>query len=202
VSNKTRFFTVVLGVTALAGLTYGVTRRGMPRRAVHSLGNQPLASTGSLASLGNVANTNGAGAELGAARADTVPTVSESDWETLTVHSTRASTPDALDIAMNLDGLFDAASSDGDALTVRPSDRVPPPTSGDDEEAPAADDLGRAWLTQATQAEHSLTQADLIPEIDDLAFSEETDTDELALDEIEADELEADEHEDFRITRA
>lgn len=196
-SNKTRFFTIALGVTALAGLTYGVTRRGLPRRAVQSLANQP--------SAGNVASSD---LPLPRAAAASTPAAAASapDWETLKVHSTtRGSTPDALDIAMNLDGLFDAESEER-GITVRPSDRVPAPVGGDDEEAPGADDLGRTWLTQATQAEHSLRQADLIPEIDELAFSEETDaeaeSDELDSDQLDSDEHESDEHEDFRTTRA
>jgi hypothetical protein len=191
VSNKTRFFTIVLGVTALAGLTYGVTRRGLPRRAVQALGNHPLASNQFVAS-----------SALGLAQANNLPAPSVPDWETLTVHGTRGAAPDALDLAMNLDGIFDVESEDGGALTVRPSEHVPVPVGGDDEEAPSADDLGRTWLAQATQAEQSVIQADLIPEIDEIAFADETDADEADADETDADEVDADEHADFRRTRA
>jgi hypothetical protein len=182
VSNKTRFFSIVLGATALAGLTYGVTRRGLPRRVAQPVGNHPLASN-----------------ELGVARADDTPAPSIPDWETLKVHSTRGSNPDVLDIAMNLDGLFDVESEDGRALTVRPNDRVPAPIGGDDEEAPSADDLGRTWLTQATQAEHSIRQSDLTPDLDNIAFADETDADDPDPD---LDEADSDEHEDFPRARA
>jgi hypothetical protein len=186
VSNKTRFFTIVFGVTALAGLTYGVTRRGLQRRAMlQPLQHQPL--------------THSQPAE---SDTDEGVALSAPDWETLNVSSGRPSNPDALDVAMNLDGLFDIEPEDGAALTVRPSDRVPAPVGGDDEEAPSADDLGRTWLAQATQAEHSTREADLTPELDEIALAGEVELDGAELDEIEAVEIEADEHEDFRRTRA
>jgi hypothetical protein len=190
VSNKTRFFTVVLGVTALAGLTYGVTRRGIQRRLVQPLANETLASS-----------------DLSAPPVADAPPLSAPDWERLTVHSTRGSTPDPLDIAMNLDGIFDGQSEDGLALTVRPSERVRAPFGGDDEEAPNADDLGVAWLTQATQAEHSLRESDLTPELENIALLDQADSvEEYEANAADQDEPgfadEQDEHEDFRRTRA
>ncbi|MEI9937926.1 MAG: hypothetical protein WDO69_11975 [Pseudomonadota bacterium] len=182
-SNKTRFLTIVLGATALASLTYGVTRRGWQRRSAPPLASQALSS-----------------GERNAPAAADVPPLTAPDWETLSVHSVRGSTPEPLDLAMNLDGVFDGQSEDGLVLTVRPSDRVPPPRSGDDEEAPSADDLGLAWLTHATEAEHSLSESDLTPEIEDIALTEEPDSDEADSNEDAA--VEPDEHEDFRRTRA
>jgi len=162
VTNKTRLFTLILGATALAGLTYGVARRGSQRRPL-----QPLASQ---------------------ARSSSKLT------RTPRMQRTRASTPDALDIAMSLDGIFDGQSEDGRAPTVRPHVRVPAPFGGDDEEAPGADDLGLAWLMQATQTENSLTESDLTLEIENMALSEDPDS------EVEAEGQ--DEHEDFRRTLA
>lgn len=176
-SNKNRFLTIVLGAAALAGLTYGVTRRGQQRRAVQPSASQVLAASESSA----------------AREADAQDFAS--DWETLTVHGQRRSTPDALDVAMNLDGIFDGGVEEELAVTARPSDRVPPPLGGDDEEAPGADDLGRAWLAQATQSEHSARESDLVPEVEEIAFADEPN-------EEEADADEPDEHEDFYRTRA
>ncbi len=82
---------------------------------------------------------------------------------------------DALDLALDLDGLFDAPSEQTAAVTARPSDRVPAASSGDDAEASNPDDLGRAWLYQATQGEHSFTEADLSVELEDLAALDESD---------------------------
>ena len=126
------------------------------------------------------------------------PAQSASDWETLSVHSTRGSNPDALDIAMSLDGIFDGVSEDGRALTVRPNVRIPSPIGGDDEDAPSADDLGLAWLMQATQTEQSLTESDLRPESEDIALNEDPDSEETDI----QDEDVQDEHEDFQRTRS
>jgi len=53
------------------------------------------------------------------------------------------------------------AEFDLDSATARASERVPPMVSGDDMEALAPEDLGRGWLSQATQAEYSVTEAEL-----------------------------------------
>jgi hypothetical protein len=180
VSTKTRFFTIVLGATALAGLTYGVTRRGFQRRALQPLESQTLTRSAAQAPP----NIDAAAP-------------SASDWETLSVHSTRGSNPDALDIAMSLDGIFDGVSEDGRALTVRPNVRVPSPIGGDDEDAPSADDLGLAWLMQATQTEQSLTESDLRPELEEIALNEDSDSEETDSDEADV----QDEHEDFQRSR-
>jgi len=177
VSNKNRFLTIVLGAAALAGLTYGVTRRGQQRRAVQPPASQTIAVSADSAE-----------------RESLVPELPASDWETLSVHGQRRASLDALDLAMNLDGIFDAPVDDELAFTARPSDRVPPPLGGDHEESPSADDLGSTWLAQATQAERSTGASGLIPEVENIALIEDTDP-------LDADD-EHDEHEDFRRTRA
>ena len=183
VSTKNRIITMILGATALAGLTYGVTRRGAQRRAIQPPSSQTLAS--SVARGPATASDAAHGA----------------DWEALAVHDTRASTPDPLDIALSLDGVFDGDSEDGLPLTVRPNVRVPAPLGGDDEDAPSADDLGLAWLMQATQTEQSLTESDLTPEIDNMALSEEAEEETEEETEEEAADAQ-DEHEDFRRARS
>jgi len=162
VSNRLRIFTLVLGAAALAGVTYGVARRGLQRRAVPPLAAQALARSA-------------LGAPPVADAADARP-LAAPDWQTLGEQTPRDSTPDSLDLAMNLSGIFDGQSAAGRALTARPNDHVPPPTSPDDEVA-SADDLGVAWLMQATQAGHSARGSDLAPEIENLAYPEEADDD-------------------------
>jgi hypothetical protein len=184
VSNRTRLLTIILGATALAGLTYGVTRRGFQRRAMQST------SSASQALLDTEPSAPPASA----------PSTTALDWETLSVQSTRGSTPDPLDVAMSLEGLFDGESEDGNELTVRPDVHVPLPLGGDDEEAPGAEDLGVAWLMQATQSEHALREADLRTEIENIALAEEVDFEEIDEESDGADEH--DEHESFQRTRA
>ena len=174
-----------MGATALAGLTYGVTRRGFQRRAVSAA---PASQT------------------LTAHQTSAAPAVESPEidayWEALSAEGPRGSMPDPLDIAMSLDGVFDGQPEAEQALTARPSDHVPAPFGGDDEEAPSADDLGVAWLAQATQAEHSLRQSDLTPELENLALSDEAESaDRETSDELdESLDSESDEHEDFRRT--
>lgn len=79
-----------------------------------------------------------------------------------------SSAPDALDVALNLDGLFDVESSSGVQLTARTTDHLSGPRSMDDEDAPAPEDLGRLWLEQATESEHRLGLADTIPDVENL----------------------------------
>jgi hypothetical protein len=74
--------------------------------------------------------------------------------------------PDALDIALSLEGVFDGVSDTGSAVTARPNDHVPAPRVPDDDDALAPDDLGPAWLTRATEGEPSLGTADTIPDVD------------------------------------
>ena len=76
-----------------------------------------------------------------------------------------SSSPDALDVALDLDG----ALASGIELTARPNDHVPAPRTHDDEDAPAPEDLGRAWLAQATESERSLGTADTLPDFEGLS---------------------------------
>jgi len=79
-----------------------------------------------------------------------------------------SSAPDALDLALNLDGLFDVESSTGVQLTARTTDHLSGPRGGYDEDAPAPEDLGRIWLEQATESEQRLGLADTIPDVENL----------------------------------
>ncbi|HET7538776.1 MAG TPA: hypothetical protein VFK05_02860 [Polyangiaceae bacterium] len=95
-----------------------------------------------------------------------------------------SSSPDALDVALDLDGVFEGEAS-GIELTARPHEHVPAPRTPDDEDAPAPEDLGRAWLTQATESERSLGTADTLPDLerlpsasDELGEASEEDQDE------------------------
>jgi hypothetical protein len=64
-----------------------------------------------------------------------------------------SSNPDALDLALNVGGVFDG-----------------------DDDAPALEDLGGTWLEQATESDRSLGFADTIPDIEALLNSiEKTD---------------------------
>jgi hypothetical protein len=87
--------------------------------------------------------------------------------------------PDALDLALNLGGVFDGdlgRVSDDDwqgedadwqsdvEVTARANEHVPSPKTADDEEAPAPEDLGRTWLSQATESERRLGFADTLPD--------------------------------------
>jgi hypothetical protein len=94
--------------------------------------------------------------------------------------------PDALDLALNLGGVFDGDlgrvldddwhGEDGDwqsdvEVTARANEHVPSPKTADDEEAPAPEELGRAWLSQATESERSLGFADTLPDFSKLRMS-------------------------------
>lgn len=94
-----------------------------------------------------------------------------------------SSAPDALDVALDLNGVFDGESDSGVQLTARPNAHLTAPLSRDDDDAPAPEDLGRAWLEQATESEHSLGLADTIPDVENmpkakLVFDETLDSDE------------------------
>ena len=156
-SKKTRLMTVVVGAAALAGFTYSVARRGLHRRA------QERATTAD-----NAAPHETEGLSDGVAGRGWEAYANE--WQGEQVNPTRGSMPDALDVAMNLDGIFDA-DADGEsdmALTARPDQHLPRPFGADDADAPGPDDLGATWLAQATQSERSLREADLTPELDEL----------------------------------
>lgn len=148
------------GAAALAGLGYTLGRRSgsrsarapraaavPPRRveAPRAANSQPRASQPSAGSQSGIA-------EL-APDADRI-----------------SSAPDALDVALDLDGLFDgSADASGVQVTARANDHVSGPRSIDDEDAPAPEDLGRLWLEQATESEHRLGLADTIPDVENLA---------------------------------
>lgn len=148
-SSKARLFTLVAGAAALAGLTYGFGRLALRPR---SLGASSSAQRAPLTELKAEASTPEA-------------------WERALVAQSAPS--DALDLALDLDGIF-AASADTSGVTARSSDRVPPPSSGDDGDPPSPDSLGRAWLSQATQSERSFTETDLSLSVEDLAAPEDS----------------------------
>jgi len=79
-----------------------------------------------------------------------------------------SSAPDALDVALDLDGVFDGDSASGVQVTARPSEHVSAPRGGDDEDAPAPEDLALTWLEQATESEHRLGLADTLPDVENL----------------------------------
>jgi hypothetical protein len=73
--------------------------------------------------------------------------------------------PDPLEL--DLEELFDIQARD--ALTAQPHERVPAAANADDAEAPSADDLGKSWLSHATQSEFSARPADLVPDLENIA---------------------------------
>jgi len=73
---------------------------------------------------------------------------------------------DMLDVALGSGEPLDDEAGSG--VTVRVNDHVPALTTGDDEEAPSPDDLGRAFLSHATESEHSLSPDELIPDVNEL----------------------------------
>jgi len=118
-----------------------------------------------------------------------------------------SSAPDALDMALNLDGLFDVESSTGVQLTARTTDHLSGPRGGYDEDAPAPEDLGRIWLEQATESEQRLGLADTIPDVENLpkasrVLLEDEGPDEDALGEDDLDETTAEYVRRHRISSA
>lgn len=146
VTHSKRVLSWLLGAAALAVLTYSVTRRSLQRRAAADAAAS-AASESSVANSGKLASSE-----------------PPQPWEELDL---RPSTPDALDIALDLEGVFDATSEAPEA-TVHFADRVPVALSGDDQEPPAPEDLGRAWLLNATQSELGVSEADLATDLDNL----------------------------------
>ncbi|HKO46994.1 MAG TPA: hypothetical protein VJV79_04685 [Polyangiaceae bacterium] len=135
---------VLAGAAVLAGLGYALTRRSGARS---SDSTRPTRSPRR-------------------AEPRPVPTVSDIAPKppTWSHNDPLSSAPDVLDLALDLDGVFDGKAP----ITAQPSEHVPAPLSGDDQEPPAPEDLGSAWLTQATESERSLGFADTIPDVDDL----------------------------------
>ena len=163
-SKKTRILTVVVGAAALAGFTYTVARRGLLKRAQE--GN----ASNDSAAPNQTADNSGLGEGVAARGWEAYA----NEWQGDHVNPARGSLPDPLDVAMNLDGIFDADADDDNSeavLTARPDQHLPHPVSADDEDAPGPDDLGPAWLAQATQSERSLREADLTPELDELTLA-------------------------------
>jgi hypothetical protein len=80
--------------------------------------------------------------------------------------SLRRSVPDPLDL--DLEDIFgtDVSRDEPMSQTVHALDHIPPPSNGDDAEPPAPEDLGRAWLAHATEAEYSVRESDLIADQD------------------------------------
>jgi hypothetical protein len=151
---------VLAGAAALAGFGYTLARRS---------GARARSARAGLARRAEVEPT----------RVERVESTEPAAWDEAARIS---SAPDALDVALDLDGLFDGELESGVQPTVRAIDHVPPPRTGDDEEAPSPDDLGRAFLTHATESEHSTTDEDLLPDleslpraIDELGIEEDSD---------------------------
>ncbi len=150
-SKTTRLLTVVAGATALAGLTYTFSRMALRPR-------------GSQAAIARASNRT---ARAIARAADPEP------WQTALL--TSASPSDALDRALGLDGIFDAEPLDDADVTVQLQGTLPHATSADDADPPGPDDLGKAWLAQATESERSLREADLAPELESLSIGSSLD---------------------------
>ena len=145
VSKYLRVFSAFLGVSTFAGLSYvtiGVARRRLHERRVARERGSKL---------------------LG------VPSMTREPRLTPR-RSTR--TRDALDVALDLDGIFEPPSAPEEAPTVRTSERAPIATGGDDEEPLSPEDLGRAWLTHATLSERSRRPGDLLEELENIAAEE------------------------------
>lgn len=149
------------GAAALAGLGYTLGRRS-GSRAVRS----PRVSADPVRRI----DARSAVSAPRRARPESAINELAPDAQRIASDSERiSSAPDALDVALNLDGLFDVESSSGVQLTARTTDHLSGPRSRDDEDAPAPEDLGRIWLEQATESEQPLGLADTIPDIENLA---------------------------------
>ena len=163
ISRNTQVMTVFAGAAALAGVGYALTRRSK-RPAAKAPSERETREEMAARVLSNLPGFDGTQPMR---RTQPMPTPAavytpkmQSESEVV------SSAPDALDIALSLDGVFDGASESGAALTARPNDHVPAARTGDDEEAPSPDDLAQTWLAQATESERSLGTADTIPDVD------------------------------------
>lgn len=145
---------VLAGAAALAGLGYTLGRRSSSRALRSTRGAaKPVPPIDARAPLSPPRRAQ--------------PT---SDISELARDSTRiSSAPDALDVAWNLDGLFDAESASGVQLTARTHDQASAARGRDDEDAPAPEDLGRLWLEQATESNRRLGLADTMPDVENLS---------------------------------
>jgi len=148
-NRNAQVVTILAGAAAFAGVGYALTRR--------SGGPAVRGRRGTLTAGASVRSPR---------RAETMPEPApaptddlEMSWDADRI----SSAPDALDVALNLEGVFDVDSL---GVTARPSDHVPAPRTGDDDDAPAPEDLGQAWLTQATESEHGPAAGDTLPDVD------------------------------------
>jgi len=73
------------------------------------------------------------------------------------------------DLALDVDQMFDVEPQSGVEPTAQPTEHAPAQLSGDDSEPPSPDDLGSAWLAQATESESSATE----PNVEELELDPE-----------------------------
>ena len=146
-NRNAQVVTILAGAAAFAGVGYALTRR--------SGGSSARGRRGAVTAGASVRSPR---------RGETLPETAPADELEMPSDADRiSSAPDALDVALNLEGVFDV---DSVGVTARPSDHVPAPRAGDDDDAPAPEDLGQTWLTQATESEHSPAVAETLPDID------------------------------------
>jgi len=155
---------VLAGAAALAGVGYVIARRSGERTARGAL----RGSRDVRAARGSVSSARSGEVRQGELRPESHGEPRRESTERV---SSAPDAPDALDVALSLEGVFDGTSESGTAVTARPHDHVPTPLAGDDEDAPSADDLGLAWLTQATESERSLGSADTLPDVENLQLT-------------------------------
>ena len=188
-NRNAQVMTVLAGAVALAGVGYALAHRSEGRSVRPS--RRGRAMRGSAASPPNRAE-----AARSPAPAPAVIATEPAARPDLDLAAERiSSAPDALDIALDLDGVFDGKSESDVLITARPNEHVPVPRAGDDEEAPAPDDLARTWLTHATESERSLGTADTIPDVEELQLSMDQlgDTSDASVDAVDDDAVDDDE---------
>lgn len=152
--RKTRVLQVLASAAALASLGYTISRRAAPRLVP--------------ATRAHAGRSHAPASTRGTRDIPPTPVVAPEPlaWDD---GARISSAPDALDVALDLEGVFDAEPESGVEVTARLADHAPAPFTGDDEEAPSPDDLGRAFLTHATESEHSASADDVVPELESLA---------------------------------
>lgn len=74
----------------------------------------------------------------------------------------------APELALELDDAFAPGSAIDEMgeVTARPSEHAPAPASAYDDDAPSPDDLGLAWLKQATESEPAARSSELGVDVD------------------------------------
>lgn len=144
------------GAAALAGFGYALAHRSGTRARTHSRRRGERAAPDPVQSAPRAAQKPAAPPPAPFQDADRI-----------------SSSPDALDVALDLEGVFDGDSARGIEITARPHEHVPALQTADDEEAPAPEDLGLAWLKLATESERSLGTADTLPDIERLERASE-----------------------------